>query len=114
MEFTEFMSEAGRDPQKHPRLKFLNGAQGGMSANFFIDLDKKQEKSGLNYWDTLEQKLHDAQISPKQIQVAWMKQAIYGPTLPFPGEPEDLRKFLKTGLHMLKERYPNLKLVYCS
>lgn len=114
MEFAEFMSEAQKFPQTNPRLKFLNGAQGGMSANVFIDLDKKQEKSGLNYWNTLEARLHSAEISPKQIQVAWMKQAISGPTLPFPGEPESLRKFLKTALHMLKERYPNLKLVYCS
>jgi len=113
-EFSEFMDVAKKDSQINPRLKLLNGAQGGMAANFFTDLTKKQENSGKNYWDTLADKLINAKIGPKQVQVAWMKQAIAAPTLPFPGEPEALKGFLKTGLNMMKGKYPNLKIVYCS
>jgi hypothetical protein len=57
-------------------------------------------------------KSHNA--SAKQVQVVWLKEANVGPTQAFPYEAKRLEKDLENIIHILKDKFPNLKLLYLS
>ena len=108
-EFSRFMQEAARDPQKPPRVFFVDGAQGGQTGARWAD-------AGAPLWTQVDERLARAGVSAAQIQVAWMKQAEAGPARlgDFPKHTDVLRENLVTVLGHLKKRFPNLRLVYLS
>ncbi len=108
-EFSRFMQEAARDPQKSPRVVLVDGAQGGQTATRWADANAP-------LWAQVDERLARAGLSAAQIQVAWMKQAEAGPARlgDFPKHTDVLRENLVTALGHLKKRFPNLRLVYLS
>lgn len=106
-EFRVFKQLADADSRKNPQLVIVDGAQGGQSADRTATVDAR-------FWKVIQQRLQSAGVSAQQVQVAWIKQATPGPKQPFPKEAKKLQKHLKTNLHIMQERYPNLKLVYLS
>lgn len=96
----------------NPRLQFVNGAQGGMTAEAIRDPDDKAR--GTKYWDTVDRMLKDANVTRAQVQVVWIKQADAGPSQGFPRYAQKLRDELADIVRLLPKRFPNVKLVYLS
>lgn len=72
-EFSAFVRLADADPAKSPQLVIVDGAQGGVTANVWANPGAR------NPWEVLDQRLQRASVTPQQVQVAWVKQAIGGP-----------------------------------
>jgi hypothetical protein len=96
---------------KNPRLMFVNGAQGGMTAAAIQDPDSN---SGSKYWTTVDDRLKKAGVTLAQVQVVWIKQADAGPSQGFPKYAEKLQAELTKIVQLLPQRFPNVKLVYLS
>jgi hypothetical protein len=110
-EFSTFKPMADADVVKNPRLVIVDGAQGGMSADRISDLNTA---SAQQYWQTVDQRLSAAGVTPAQVQVAWVKEADPGPTLDFPNDALRLKDELANIARILKTRYPNIRLAYYS
>ena len=109
MEYSRFKQLADADPAKSAKVIVLDGAQGGQTATRWADL-----KSPL--WQKVDERMKAAGLSAKQVQVAWMKQAEAGPAKhgEFPKHAKQLQDNLVKGLANLKEKFPNLRIVYLS
>jgi hypothetical protein len=112
-------AQASQGFQKHlvkaedlnPRLVFVNGAQGGMTAAI---IQNPNEAKGKVYWDGVDQRLQAAGVTRAQVQAVWIKQADAGPTQGFPAYAKKLHGELTKIVQLLPERFPNLKLAYLS
>lgn len=102
---------AGFD-DRHPRLVFVNGAQGGMTA---VAIQKPDDGGrGQKYWTTVDARLKSAGVTRAQVQVVWIKQANAGPKEGFPRYAQKLQGELANIVRFLPERFPQVKLVYLS
>ena len=72
-EFSLFKQLADRDPQKSPRVAVVDCAQGGQAMAQWVDPNGRA-------WVEADQRLAAAGVSPKQVQVAWVKLANVRPT----------------------------------
>ncbi len=109
-----FMGQASMDPEvRHGQLVILNGALSGQDANSW---DSPTEE---NYDRVRDEILTPNGYSEKQVQVVWLKVAnsLAGlqPSLPAADADAYVLLFL-TGniLRALRERYPNLLMVFVS
>jgi hypothetical protein len=96
----------------NPRLVFVNGAQGSMTAQAIQDPDDKGR--GTKYWDEVDRRLKKVGVTREQVQAVWIKQADAGPDEGFPGYARKLQKELRKIVQLLPKRFPNVKLVYLS
>lgn len=111
MEFSTFKTMADSDRDKNPRLMIVDGAQGGMAANIIANpADPKYQQ----FWQTVDDRLDQAGVSRKQVQIAWVKQADIRPTAAFPNDALMLQAEMEEIAHLLIERFPNLKIAYYS
>jgi hypothetical protein len=110
-EFLTFKPLADQDPGRNPKLVIVDGAQGGMTANVIADPESPR---GRQFWQTVEDRLARAGVTPEQVQVAWLKEAIANPSGTFPKHPLELQEQLARDLGVARARFPNLKLVYLS
>ncbi|MGH6820347.1 MAG: hypothetical protein ACREDU_05730, partial [Methylocella sp.] len=106
-EFSEFVREAGADPQRNPQVVLVDGAQGGMDA-------ERTKDPGSSYWNFVAQRLSAADVTASQVQVVWLKQAIAGENKPFPADARQLQDDLRANVRILIQRFPNLQLIYLS
>jgi hypothetical protein len=106
-----FQKQLAKAEGVNPRLLFVNGAQGGMTAALIQNPD---DGKGKVYWEVVDQKLKAAGATRAQVQAVWIKQADAGPTQGFPAYAKKLRGELARIVQLLPERFPNLKLVYLS
>ena len=115
-EFRAFMRMADRDPDRSPSVVLVDGAQGGMEASAWADPEKVTRTGRPDPWSVLDGRLKQAGVTAEQVQVAWVKQARANPAAlgEFPRHAEILRDNLAVIVRGLKERFPNLKLVYLS
>ena len=112
MEFSSFKRIADADPQRNPKLVIVDCAQGGRTARVIANLGLGP---GREYWEITDQRLKAAGVTPKQVQAAWMKQADGMPTATqFPDYAVALEDEMLQIAQIVKERYPNLKLLYLS
>jgi hypothetical protein len=58
--------------------------------------------------------LDQAGVTPKQVQIAWVKQADIRPTAAFPNDAMALQSELEEIAHILVARFPNIKIAYYS
>jgi hypothetical protein len=105
-EFSTFVNQTENDPTINPRLVIVNGAQPGKPADEWLD------PTGIT-WLVVDQRLAEAEVTPAQVQVAWVKQVEAGPG-DFPEKPEALQGYLETIARTLHLRYPNMKIAYYS
>ena len=110
-EFSVFKPMADADLSKNPSLVIVDGAQGGMSAEKITD---PNSSTGMQFWNTVNQRLTNAGVSPAQVQIAWVKQANATPTGAFPTDVTRLQADLTTIAQILKDRFPNIRLAYYS
>jgi hypothetical protein len=106
-----FEKALARDKEKNPRLLFVNGAQGGMTAVLIQNPDKGK---GADYWARVDDLLKAAGVTRAQVQVIWIKEADAGPKEGFPQYAKKLQAELAKVVQLLPARFPNLKLVYLS
>jgi hypothetical protein len=111
-EFSRFMQIAGNDRSVQSRLVLVDGAQGGQEASGWAESGRR----GRDPWEELDRRLKQADVSAAQVQVAWIKQARAVPSAlgEFPRHAEVLRDNLVTTVQKLRQRFPNLQLVYLS
>ena len=106
-EFTAFMAGLVGDTTLHPRLRIVDGAQGGQTA-FKIQHDTA------SFWNTIDTRLATAGFTRKQVQAVWMKEADASPSSPFPGHANILRdEFIKIA-QVVKSKYPNVRQMFSS
>jgi hypothetical protein len=102
-----FLRLAAADPSVNPKVTLVDGAQSGQTARITADTRS-------NYWQVVGERLAWAGVTAKQVQAAWLKQANAQPSAAFPAEAKRLQADLEATIANLRERYPNLKLVYLS
>ncbi len=107
MEYSRFKQIADLDPAKSPKVVLVDGAQGGQDA-------RKTSDPAYVFWRNIEDRLKKANVTAKQVQVIWLKQAIIEPHAEFPAEAKRLQGYLTTIVNIIKERYPNARLCYVS
>jgi len=114
MEFALFKRNADVDPQKSPKLVIVDGAQGGMEGARWAN--PVAGPKGKDAWAVADDRIHDTSVTPQQIQVLFIKQALGNPAQygDFPAHADALRDRVITALGMAKKRYPNLKLAFLS
>lgn len=107
-----FMGQAARDPAvDREHLIIANGAMGGQSAEHWDAPDER------NYDRVLDQILAPLGLTEAQVQVVWMKVAQPRPVASLPAEDADARilhERMGAILRALRQRYPNLQLVFAS
>lgn len=106
-EFSRFKQLADADPRKSPGLVIVDGAQGGQDA-------RRTSDPSAPFWANVDQRLKAAGVTPRQVQVVWLKQAMIQPREDFPAEAKRLQELLVKIVHIAKERHPNLRLMYLS
>lgn len=106
MEFIAFEDLVGVDPDVHPRLRLVSGAQAGAIATDWTD-------PAAPTWDVVDQRLSHRGLHPNQVQVAWVKNVRTGGGV-FPDKAELLQADLADIVRALKIRYPNVRLAYLS
>ena len=107
MEFSTFVQLANADSAKSSKLEIVDGAQGGQSAD-------RIATEWAPFWGVIEQRLRSAGVTPAQVQVVWLKEAIPGPLAGFPAEMKKLQHYLVDDLTIARKRYPNLRIAYLS
>ena len=93
---------------KNPKLLLVDGAEGGQDINAI-------NSPTASYWNTVSNRLASAGATAAQVQVIWFKEAEVQPTdTAFATYPDALKMKYKSVMHLLKTKFPNLKLVYLS
>jgi hypothetical protein len=106
-----FEKALASDSDKNPRVQFVNGAQGGMTASLIQNPDAGK---GSDFWKEVDNRLRRAKVTREQVQAIWIKEADAGPKEGFPGYAKKLQAELAKIVQLLPARFPNLKLVYLS
>ncbi len=104
-----FMTRALGLAARDPRVAIVNGAEGGASAQVWA-------AEGSAIWSMLTGSLLAAAVYDPQVQVVWMKLAEVMPADhgEFPLHAESLQQSLEQVARLLKARFPNLAVIYCS
>jgi hypothetical protein len=106
-EFRVFMRVAKEDPDISPAVKLVDGAMGGWDA-------RRSSRPGGGYWSALDRRLAAEGVSPREVQVVWLKQAVSGEDRRFPRDAKALRANLRSIAQILSRRFPSLRLIYTS
>lgn len=85
----------------------MDGAQGGQVA--WVTSNPRTP-----FWEVVDQRLEAAGVTSKQLEAAWLLQANPGPYRPFPEEAKELEGNIVDTLHVIHDRFPNLKITYLS
>jgi hypothetical protein len=104
-EFAQFISLART--QSAPGVVLINGAEIRQDAQVIANPDAP-------YWTGIDSQLVNRQLSPLQVQVVWLKQAIMKETGQFPADAQELQGYLRDIVLILNNRFPNLRTIYFS
>lgn len=104
-EFSTFKTIADKDPRKSEKLTIVDCAQGGQTMAAWAQPEGRP-------WPEAMSRLERAGVTPQQVQVAWVKLANAGPS----GSKSEHLSILEADttkvLHLLKQRFPNLRIAY--
>lgn len=108
-EFSTFVQRLASELSDNPRLTVVDGAQGGQDVFQWTNPNAAT-------WQTVNQRLTNAGLTPNQVQVAWIKQAVAGPGNygAFPLHAEALEAALGDVMRALRTNYPNIRLAWVS
>src|SRR5205823_4892903 len=104
-ESRSFRAITKADPQLNPKLLFVDGAEGAQTAAIISD-------PAARYWRTVAARLEAVDVTAAQVQAVWLKEADAAPKEPFPAEVKKLQEELVKVLHILHDKFPNLKITY--
>jgi hypothetical protein len=108
LEFERFVGDLASQGNRHPKLVVANAAQPGQDAAAMAD------PSGPYWTQHLPSVLQQNGLTPAQVQVAWLKQAVARPSQPFPQHALSMKRNLRDIVQTLHANFPNLKLCYLS
>jgi len=104
-EFSRFKQLADKSPLKSAKVIIVDCAQGGQAMAEWAPANARP-------WEEARRRLAAAKVSPKQVQVAWIKLANKGPTGSLQDHGRKLERDTLAVLHNAKSQFPNLRLVY--
>jgi hypothetical protein len=110
-EFRTLLRLARSDPFRNPRLLLVDGAQPGAGASEIAGVGGRSSR---RYWNEIDRRLRAVHAVPEQVQVAWVKAADGYPAGSFPDHALALKENLRRIVQALADRFPNLRLAYCS
>jgi len=107
--FRMFKEIADLDLQKSPDVLIVNCAVGGAGVSRWA-----KPRSGT--WNTVAERLREANVTPEQVQAAWIKHAEPGP---WPDESplqyaRKVKQDLAASLAITRSTFPNLRIAYLS
>ena len=105
-EFNNFMKLAHKNPEINPQLVLINGAQGGQTAEKWVEPDSLS-------WQMAQAQLNRHSFTAEQVQVAWVKETLTRGG-DFPIKTQTLEAYLEAIAHNLKINFPNIKIAYFS
>lgn len=107
-----FVGQALADPAgRRAGLVLVDGAAGGQSAVDWIDPQDP------NYTRVRDTRLAPLGLTERQVRIVWLKVANPGPRVALPDPAADafqLEQFMGAILRAVKQRYPNLEMVFAS
>jgi hypothetical protein len=106
-ETRSFLKMAIFDRSINPKLTLVDCAQGAQTAS-------KIKDPNFPYWNTVRARLRDAEVTPEQVQVVWVKEANPMPSEAFPQHARMLQNDMAGVMHNLHDKFPNLKIAYIS
>ncbi len=104
-EFSFFKGIADKDTRKSDKLTIIDCAQGGQTMAAWAQPEGRP-------WPEAMNRLKRAEVSPQQVQLAWVKLANAGPSGAKTEHLATLEADTIKVLHLLKERFPNLRIAY--
>ena len=107
MEFQTFVKAANADDRKATNVIIVDAAQGGKAAKQWAAADASP-------WAEAAHRLQRSQVTDKQVQVLWIKQANIAPSAGSEAEVKRLQDDVQTIVTLAKEKYPNVKLAFLS
>ena len=107
MKFQTFMQLAKQQTDLNPRMMPVDGAQGSQVAWVTAKPDTP-------FWEVVGDRLQAAGVTHAQVQAAWLLQANPGPRAEFPTEMKELQRNIEETLHVMHDKFPNLKVTYLS
>jgi hypothetical protein len=106
-EFSQFIRLADADPRKNPSLLMIDAARNAAHATEIA-------VPSSDYWIHVERQLQRRGLSPAQVQVVWLKDALAYEPRGFPEKTRLLQGALRSIVEILRTNFPQLKLVYVS
>jgi len=104
-EFSFFKRIADADAAKSSSLTIVDCAQGGQAMAQWTDPSAKA-------WAEADRRLATANISAKQVQIAWIKLANVGPSGELTEHGKKLQKDTLAVVQNARARFPNLRIAY--
>jgi hypothetical protein len=107
-EFSPFIPLANADAGKNPKVISVDGAQGGQTAQIIAN-------PTAGFWANIDTRLQTANVTAKQVQAIWYKEANMTQSLP-PNSvyTDSLLAQSKRIMNIIKTRYPNAKICYVA
>jgi hypothetical protein len=119
--FKGFQDGAAADADVNPKVVLVNGAFGGIPAEVAQNEDGQRtigqggQRRVIKYWLEVDNRLKQAGVTPKQVQVVWIKETNPAPHQGgFPRYTQDLQEQITKIVQLLPRRFPNVQLVYLS
>jgi len=106
-EFSTYKPLADADSRKNPKVTVVDCAQGGQTMARWADPNAQP-------WSVAMERLAKAQVTPQQVQVAWVKPANARPQGDLKQHGVQLYRDTLTTLQNMKKTFPNLRIVYLS
>lgn len=110
-ETQQFIPIANRYADKNPNLVFVDGAQGGQTAQV---ISAPWHSNYNNFWNVVNNRLSMARVSPKQVQVIWLKEANQANNTPIRTHYDSLVVQFRRIANELQTRFPNIKICYMA
>jgi hypothetical protein len=107
MEFSRFKELADQDSKRSPNVAIVDCAQNGQAMAQWVDPQGPA-------WIEADRRLAVAKVSPKQVQVAWVKLANILPTGELTDHGKKLQKDTTAVVQNAKGRFPNLRIAVLS
>ena len=104
-EFSRFKQIADASLRKSPKVTIVDCAQGGQAMAEWAPANARP-------WEEAKRRLASAKVSPKQVQVAWIKLANKAPTGSLQEHGRTLERDTLAVLHNARALFPNLRIVY--
>lgn len=105
MEFSTFKRIADQAPQKSDKLTIVDCAQGGQAMAEWVDPKGRP-------WQEAMQRIMGAEVTPAQVQVAWIKLANKAPSGSKKNHLDKLEADTVQVLQNAKAFFPNLRIAY--
>ena len=104
-EFSRFKQIADASPLKSARVTIVDCAQGGQAMAQWVPADGRP-------WEEAKRRLAAANVSPQQVQAAWIKLANMGPSGSLQEHGHKLESDTLAVLHHARALFPNLRIAY--